>query len=252
MKRDSFLFLRIAAILALASLGTSRAATELFHDDFQSGDLDKWQSLPVGSEPLKVPWTVVADPDVADPSQKVLCTPEMGTQLYIYHIEPRTVMGSGLILSVRFNADAANREWKTTWSLSTKPILNGAYLVDGYSVRMGFSGKANDLHPTLAISRVDGDGKGAGTRTDLATATLPDDAFQPGWNDFQLVWKSDGTLKVILNGAEVVSANDTAFEPTFRTLSLVTWLSNNMQPPNSLPEGRKLYFDEIKVNESDL
>ncbi len=251
MKRYPFLFLRMAAILGLASLATSHAASELFHDDFQSDGLENWQSLPQGSPPLKVPWTVVEDPDVADPGQKVLCTPEMGTQLYLYHIEPQPVMGSGLILSLRFNADEANREWKTTWSLSTKPILNGAYLVDGYSVRMGFSGRANDFQPTLEISRVDGDGKGAGTRTDLATATLPDDAFQPGWNDFQLVWKSDGTLKAILNGAEVASANDTTFEPTFRTLSLVTWLSNNMQPPKPLPEGRKLYFDDIKVHESD-
>ena len=240
----------LTAVLVLGLSPASHSA-DLFQDGFQGGDLGNWTSVPGGEDvPEDQQWRVVPDPSVANAKHNVLCTPDKATQTYLYHVEPQTVRGLGLSLSFRFNADEANREWNTQWTLFTDAVPNGSYLVEGYGVRFGFNEDASALTTTVSINRVDPQG-GLGARVDLATATLPDDLFLPGWNEVRFLWKMDGTLKMLLNGKEVVSAKDNKYEPAFRSLSNATFLSNNLKIPESLPEGRKLYFDKIKVDDSD-
>ena len=243
--------LLLTTVLAMAFSPPVKAA--IFQDDFQSGELrGVWQSGPDGSLGAEgQEWKIVPDPDVATAvKHNVLCTPAMGTQLYLYHVEPKVTAGSGLLLSFRFNADEANDEWKTTWTLFAARILNGPFLVDGYSVRLEYSGKTNDRKPQVTIIRVDPEA-GRGKFTELAAATLPVESYQPGWNTVSFLWKADGSLQVILNGKEAVSAKDTTYEPAFRTLGIVTWLANNLKPPETLPEGRKMYFDDVHVDVAD-
>lgn len=224
----------------------ARSGKELLRDDFQSGNLGQWQPVPAGAAPKSPGWTAVADPDVADARQQVLSTPEMATQTYIYHIAPGAFAGTALQLGFRFNEDQTDHQWNTTWTLFSDAILNGAFLVNGYSVFLGFTGNANDRKASVSISRVDAS-NGTGSRAVLASASLPREAFQPGWNEVRFRWLADGSLTVVLNGVAVVTANDTKYPVAFRTLANATWISNNLPRLASLPDGRKLFFDDVCV-----
>jgi len=250
------LFLSSAGVALTLFLGLcpdTRAGDILFSDDFQSGDTENWLMAAKGEELQEIyRWPVVSDPDVADPNQKVLSTPVMATMTYIYHVESSVSAGAGIQLSFRFNEDQSNHQWNSMWTLFKEPILNGVYLVEGYSVQLGFTTvPGGNRQAFVIISRVDPE-RGNGVRTELAKAVLPEEAIVPGWNKVSFRWSANGSLKVFLNGGEVLSATDTTYAPAFRSLGNASWLSNNQKAPDSLPEGRKLFYDDVKVEMTDL
>ena len=243
--------LGIAVLFLLSVSPVARAGNVLFGDDFQNSDLGNWHQSPQGVEESF--WPIVADPDLSDDRHKVLSTPAMGTQNYYWHIEPQVAAGSTLSLSLRFNVDQANDEWNMTWSLLDDVVLNGGSIVGGYSVRVGGAGTPNDRKTVVVISRCDPKKKNSdkGSEAILASQELPREKILPGWNTLQFRWGLDGALKVFLNGSEILSAKDTTHKPAFRTLRIATYLSNNLPPPQSLPDGRKLFFGDVKVEQID-
>lgn len=217
--------------------------TVLYTEDFQSGTLE---SLEPTENTGKGLGTLIPDPDLADDSQKVLSTPDGSTQTYFWHTEQAPTTGSALELTFRFNEDQSNHEWNTSWALMGNKLLNGASIENGYGIRFGYDQEAGKPVFWIKLNRCDA-GDGAGKETELTKAQLPTETVQPGWNTVKFRWSADGKLTGWLNDAEVISAQDTTHEPTFRVLKVANWVSNNLPAPPSMAEGRKIFFDDIKV-----
>ena len=222
---------------------TRAAATVLYSEDFQSGNLE---SLEPTENAEKRVGTLIPDPDLADDSQKVLASPDGSTQTYFWHTEESPTTASALELTFRFNEDQSNHEWNTSWALMGDKLLNGAAIKNGYGLRLGYDQEAGKPIFWIKINRCDA-GEGAGKETELTKLQLPNDTVQPGWNTVKFRWSADGKLTGWLNDNEVISAQDMTHEPVFRVLKIANWVSNNLPAPASMPEGRKVFFDDIKV-----
>jgi len=254
MKRNSLtnslgtpLALLLAGILTLTE-NAPAAETMVYSEDFQSGTLETLEPVENTEKGLGV---LVPDPDLADDNQKVLSTPEGSTQTYFWHTEQTPATGAPLELSFRFNEDQSNHEWNTSWALMNDKLLNGASIENGYGIRFGFDQEAGQRVFWVKINRGDA-GEGAGQETEIAKVQLPQNTIQTGWNTVRFRWGTDGKLTGWINDNEVISAQDTAHEPSFRVLKVANWLSNNLPSPASMPEGRKLFFDDIKVVQPEM
>ncbi len=233
--------LLLAGILSLTN--SFGAETILYSEDFQSGTLESLEPVDNTEKGLGV---LVPDPDLADDNQKVLSTPEGSTQTYFWHTEQSPATGTPLELTFRINEDQSNHEWNTSWALMSEKLLNGASIENGYGIRFGFDQEAGKPVFWVKLNRYD-TGEGVGKETEIAKVQLPPDTIQTGWNTIKFRWGTDGKLTGWINDNEVISAQDTAHEPSFRVLKVANWLSNNLPPPASMPEGRKIFFDDIKV-----
>lgn len=234
-------------MLLTTSLVFSQNQNVLYSEDLQSGTLDSIEPI---QDTDKGVGTIVADPDVADDSQKVLATPDGSTQTYFWHTHPEAARGGGLELSFRFNEDQTNHEWNTSWALMTDPLLNGASIKNGYGIRLGFETTGPERHFWVKLNRCNS-GEGAGEEVEIAKVELPGNTLQTGWNTVRFLWAADGTLTGWVNDNKVITAQDNTYEPAFHVLKIANWISNNLPAPEALPEGRKLFFDDIKVVQAE-
>lgn len=231
--------LLVALFFLVTAPVTLQADTTLFHDDFESGSLDKskWYNpgnLLVTENPKR---------NGVNPSPNSLVSPGAGSRGgNIFTLARATTPATGVSLQLSFlvNADNAGDKW---WSCSW--YLQSGESSSAKTPAYGFV--AGGPNATLEIVRLDSGFYSDGpSRVTLAKEVSPTDLFSDGWNRVTFSWQDNGTLTLEINGRTVLTASDKTNRPAVQSIA-ASYFTNNNKASGQEPSGRCLFFDDVSL-----
>ncbi len=203
----------------------SSAQTVLYSNGFETGSLSDWIN-PSGL-------FIAVDP--TDSSNHVMSTPGANSRTTTIRktFSSQDILNHSLRLNVRMNADyVGDSSWNANWMLLTAASSTAT----GYGFMLGRS--------TVKIWKVT---NGFSSNfTEIASSTLSAGILQAGWNDLQFDWAAEGSLRLYVNGTQVLSAIDTTYQPSLYQISERAFL-NNSGTAGQAPSGRVIYYDNLVV-----